>query len=82
MDIKINEYDVAINVVELTYIERMKKIYDLSKLNAYEIRRYLFPNYWSYYNYDFKFEILKEAIEKNCLIDDTESLNNYYKGLK
>ena len=82
MDFNINEYDVALNIVEMLYIKKMGKIYDLSKLDEYDIRKYLFPNNWSYYNYDFKFEILKEAIEKNCLIDDTESLNNYYKGLK
>ena len=77
---KIDDIDIAYNLVEMDYINRFKKILNLDNSSDYEIRKKIFPKEWQYINNKKqKLLILKEALEKQILIFDTRMMNEYYQ---
>ena len=74
--------DICCNLVEIQYINNMKKILELNDLNDLELRGYLFPDEWSYIeDKDLKLQALKEALDKNIKLNETELITDYYKKL-
>ena len=62
----LDSLDISCNIVEIKYIETMKKVLNLSDLSDLEIRNCLFPDEWSYIeDKELKLLMLKEALDKN-----------------
>lgn len=79
---ELESIDIACNLVEIKYIKQMKQLLNLININDYDLRKMLFPDEWEYIE-DKKLKILmlKEAIDKNIMLIDTELVGNYYKKL-
>ena len=78
---KIDDMDIAYNLVEMDYINKLKCILSLENLKDYEIRKIIFPKEWIHINdKKKKLLILKEALEKQILISKTELMNQYYNN--
>ena len=74
--------DVCCNLLEVEYINEMKKVLDLKEMNDLEIRDYIFPSEWNYIeDKQQKLQMLKEALEKGVLLQHTELVINYYRNM-
>ena len=79
---KLDSMDICCNLVEIQYIDNMKKLLNLINLNDFEIRKNLFPDEWNYIeNKELKLLMLKEALDKNIILSETELVRDYYKKL-
>ena len=73
--------DICCNLLEVEYINEMKKVLDLKEMNDLEIRDYIFPSEWNYIeDKQQKLQMLKEALEKGVLLQHTELVINYYRN--
>ena len=78
---KIDDIDIAYNLVEMDYINKFKEILKLDNLSDYKIRKKIFPKEWqNIINKKQKLLILKEALEKQILISNTQLMNEYYQN--
>lgn len=78
----LDSMDICCNLVEIQYLNNMKKLLKLNDLNDLELREYLFPDEWNYIeNKELKLLMLKEALDKNIMLAETELVSDYYKKL-
>ena len=78
----IDSMTICCNLVEIQYINKMKELLKLTNLNDFEMRKILFPDEWNYIeDKELKLLMLKEAVEKNIILSETELVKNYYKSL-
>jgi len=78
----LDSMDICCNLVEIQYIDKMKKLLNLTNLNNFEIRKVLFPDEWNYIeDKELKLLMLKEASDKNIILSETELVRDYYKKL-
>lgn len=78
----LDSMDICCNLVEIQYLNNMKRLLKLNGLNDLEIRDYLFPDEWNCIeNKELKLLMLKEALDKNIMLAETESIRDYYKKL-
>lgn len=73
-----NNTDIAVNLVEIHYIEKMKEKLSLDDdISSMELRDRLFPIEWYDMDGETKLMALKEALDKNVLLSDTASVQKY-----
>lgn len=78
----LDSMDICCNLVEIQYLNNMKELLKLNDLNDLELRKYLFPDEWYYIeNKELKLSMLKEALDKNIMLSETELVRDYYKKL-
>lgn len=78
----LDSMDICCNLVEIQYLNNMKRLLKLNDLNDLELREYLFPDEWNYIeNKELKLLMLKEALDKNIMLAETELVSDYYKKL-
>lgn len=78
----LDSMDICCNLVEIQYLNNMKRLLKLNGLNDLELRDYLFPDEWNCIdNKELKLLMLKEALDKNIMLAETESIRDYYKKL-
>lgn len=68
-------------LLEIEYIEKMRKKLNFEGLNEIMIYKILFPNEWSIIDDEIKLSCLKEAIEENKTLIETTSILTFYKQL-
>lgn len=78
----LDSMDICCNLVEIKYIENMKKLLNLNNLNDLELREYLFPDEWNYIeDKNLKLLALKEALDQNIILLETDLVRDYYRKL-
>lgn len=78
----LDSMDICCNLVEIEYIKKMKELLKLDDLNDLQLRKYLFPDEWNYIeDKNLKLLMLKEALEKNIILVETELVRGYYRKL-
>ena len=76
---KVDDQRVAYQILDVKYVKAMGREVSWDP----EVNSDLYPNDWfSNMNYAQKANILAEAIEKKCLIRETEAYLNIIEGVK
>ena len=76
---KMSNLDIAISILEIQYIKAMGREVSIDP----RINQDLYPVVWaSISNSNIKAKILKEAIDKKCLIKDTKGYSEIQEGVR
>ena len=76
---KMSNLDIAISILEIQYIKAMGREVSIDP----RINQDLYPAGWaSISNSNIKAKILKEAIDKKCLIKDTTEYSQIQEGVR
>lgn len=74
--------DICCNLLEIQYIEKMKKLMNLENYTDLELRKILFPGEWHYIeDKNLKLLMLKEAIDNNKRLSETDLVLEYYRKM-
>ena len=75
---QVDQMDVMCAMVEIQYTTMMKQSMDMSELSESQIREILYPSEWSFMTGEFKLKALKEALDNQQNLNDTDCVKAYY----